>query len=68
MNTYKTNKEKMGYLAEQLVFEYFGGEQSTDKYDSKKDEDEPTHPVGFHDNVPEEKKDEDPENCDSCTI
>ena len=37
MNTYKTNKEKMGYLAEQLVFEYFGGEQSTDKYDSKKD-------------------------------
>ena len=34
----------------------------------KKDEDEPTHPVGFHDNVPEEKKDEDPENCDSCTI
>ena len=37
-------------------------------YDSKKDEDEPTHPVGFHDNIPEEKKDEDPENCDSCTI
>jgi len=37
MNTYKTNKEKMGYLAEQLVFDYFSGEQSTDKYDSKKD-------------------------------
>ena len=41
-------------------------------YDSKKDEDEPTHPVGFHDNVPEEKQEvkeeEDPENCDSCTI
>ena len=37
MNTYKTNKEKMGYLAEQLVFDYYNGEQSTDKYDSKKD-------------------------------
>ena len=37
MNTYKTNKEKMGFLAEQLVFDYYNGEQSTDKYDSKKD-------------------------------
>ena len=37
MNTYTTNKEKMGYLAEQLVFEYFKGTQSIDKYDSKKD-------------------------------
>ena len=37
MNTYKTNKEKMGFLAEQLVFDYFSGEQSNDKYDSKKD-------------------------------
>jgi hypothetical protein len=37
MNTYKTNKEKMGFLAEQLVFDYYSGEQSTDKYDSKKD-------------------------------
>jgi len=37
MNSYKTNKEKMGFLAEQLVFDYFSGEQSTDKYDSKKD-------------------------------
>tara|TARA_B100001057_G_C22812438_1_gene935998 strand:+ start:1337 stop:1759 length:423 start_codon:yes stop_codon:yes gene_type:complete len=37
MNTYKTNKEKMGFLAEQLVFEYFKGTQSTDKYDKQKD-------------------------------
>ena len=37
-------------------------------YDSKKDEDEPTHPIGFHDNVPEETKKEEDENCDSCTI
>ena len=37
-------------------------------YDSKKDEDEPTHPIGFHDNVPEDKPKEEDENCDSCTI
>jgi len=40
-------------------------------YDAKKDIDEPAHPVGFNDNVPEDKpveQDEDPENCDSCTI
>jgi hypothetical protein len=36
----------------------------------RKDIDEPAHPVGFNDNVPEDKpeEDEDPENCDSCTI
>ena len=37
-------------------------------YDSKREEEEPTHPVGFHDNVPEDKKEEDNEACDSCTI
>tara|TARA_B100001094_G_scaffold294151_1_gene314561 strand:+ start:224 stop:640 length:417 start_codon:yes stop_codon:yes gene_type:complete len=34
---YTTKKEKMGYAAEQLVFKYYNGVQSTDKYDSKKD-------------------------------
>jgi len=34
---YKTPKEKMGYIAETLVFEYFKGTMSTDKFDSKKD-------------------------------
>ena len=41
-------------------------------YDSKKDEDEPAHPIGYHDNVAEEKeevkKEIEDENCDSCTI
>jgi ribonucleoside-diphosphate reductase alpha chain len=40
-------------------------------YDAKKDIDEPAHPVGFNDNVPEDEpkqENEDPENCDSCTI
>ena len=59
-------------MAQDLLNTYkFGWKTSyyQNTYDSKKDEDEPTHPVGFHDNVPEEKKEEeDPENCDSCTI
>ena len=41
-------------------------------YDSKKDEDEPTHPVGWQDNVAEEKeevkKEIEDEACESCTI
>jgi ribonucleoside-diphosphate reductase alpha chain len=34
-------------------------------YDGKKDEDEPAHPVGFKDNVPETTQEED---CESCKI
>ena len=38
-------------------------------YDAKKDIDEPSHPIGFVDNVPEEDKSkQEDENCDSCTI
>ena len=41
-------------------------------YDSKKDEDEPAHSVGWQDNVPEEKeevkKEIEDEACESCTI
>ena len=35
-------------------------------YDSKKDEDEPAHPIGFKDEVPETKVED--EECESCTI
>ena len=35
-------------------------------YDAKKDLDEPSHPVGWVDNVPETKEDE--EDCESCKI
>ena len=35
-------------------------------YDGKKDEDEPAHPVGFKDNVPETITQE--EDCESCKI
>ena len=34
-------------------------------YDSKKDEDEPAHPIGFKDEVPETEVEEE---CESCTI
>ena len=41
-------------------------------YDSKKDEDEPAHPIGYHDNVAEEKQEvkteTEDEACESCTI
>ena len=38
-------------------------------YDAKKDIDEPTHPVGWKDNVEDQPATEqDEEACDSCTI
>ena len=41
-------------------------------YDSKKDEDEPAHPIGYQDNVAEEKeevkKEIEDEEHESCTI
>ena len=37
-------------------------------YDGKKDEDEPAHPVGFKDNVPETTPAIDDDDCESCKI
>ena len=37
-------------------------------YDGKKDEDEPAHPVGFKDNVPETTPTIDDDDCESCKI
>jgi ribonucleoside-diphosphate reductase alpha chain len=37
-------------------------------YDGKKDEDEPAHPVGFKDNVPETTPPIDDDDCESCKI
>ena len=68
---YENGEVPISVMAQDLLNTYKYGWKTSyyqNTYDSKKDEDEPTHPVGFHDNVPEEKKDEDPENCDSCTI
>jgi ribonucleoside-diphosphate reductase alpha chain len=38
-------------------------------YDAKKDIDEPVHPLGWKDDVPEQQEEgKEDENCDSCTI
>ena len=37
-------------------------------YDGKRDEDEPAHPVGFKDNVPETTPTIDDDDCESCKI
>jgi len=61
-------------MAQDLLSSYKLGWKTSyyqNTYDSKKDIDEPTHPVGFNDNVPEEEtkpQELDEENCDSCTI
>ena len=72
---YTDGQVPVSVMAQDLLTTYKLGWKTSyyqNTYDSKKDEDEPTHPVGFHDNVPEDKQEvkeeEDPENCDSCTI
>jgi ribonucleoside-diphosphate reductase alpha chain len=72
---YTDGQVPVSVMAQDLLTTYKLGWKTSyyqNTYDSKKDEDEPTHPVGFHDNVPEDKpevkEEEDPENCDSCTI
>ena len=71
---YEDNQVPVSVMAQDLLTTYKLGWKTSyyqNTYDAKKDIDEPSHPVGFHDNVPEEKpveEIEDPENCDSCTI
>ena len=69
---YTDGQVPVSVMAQDLLTTYKLGWKTSyyqNTYDSKKDVDEPAHPVGFHDNVPETKKEEDdPENCDSCTI
>ena len=36
--------------------------------DAKADVEEPTHTVGWHDNIEETKEEDDPENCEACAI
>jgi len=59
-------------MAQDLLTTYKYGWKTSyyqNTYDGKKDIDEPAHPVGFYDNVPEDKpKQEEDEACESCTI
>ena len=69
---YTDGQVPVSIMAQDLLTTYKLGWKTSyyqNTYDSKKDEDEPTHPVGFHDNVPEDKpKQEEDEACESCTI
>jgi ribonucleoside-diphosphate reductase alpha chain len=70
---YEDNQVPVSVMAQDLLTTYKLGWKTSyyqNTYDAKKDVDEPSHPVGFHDNVPEEKpiEEDDQENCDSCTI
>ena len=69
---YEDNQVPVSVMAQDLLTTYRLGWKTSyyqNTYDAKKDVDEPAHPIGFVDNVPEDKpKIEDEENCDSCTI
>ena len=70
---YEDNQVPVSVMAQDLLTTYRLGWKTSyyqNTYDAKKDIDEPAHPIGFKDNVPEEPiiEDEDPENCDSCSI
>ena len=68
---FEDNQVPLSQMAQDLLTTYKLGWKTSyyqNTYDAKKDIDEPSHPIGFVDNVPEETKEEDPENCDSCTI
>ena len=70
---FEENQVPLSVMAQDLLTTYRLGWKTSyyqNTYDAKKDIDEPAHPIGFVDNVPEglTNTDEDPENCDSCTI
>jgi ribonucleoside-diphosphate reductase alpha chain len=71
---FEENQVSISQMAQDLLTTYRLGWKTSyyqNTYDAKKDIDEPAHPAGFNDNVPEDKPqqdNEDPENCDSCTI
>ena len=70
---YEDGQVPVSVMAQDLLQTYKLGWKTSyyqNTYDSKKDVDEPSHPIGWQDNVPEEKKVEgdSQENCESCTI
>ena len=69
---YEDGQVPVSVMAQDLLTTYKYGWKTSyyqNTYDSKKDIDEPSHPIGFVDNVPEEDKPkEDDEACESCTI
>ena len=69
---YEGNEVPLSVMAKDLLNTYKLGWKTSyyqNTYDGKTDIEEPTHSVGWHDNVEEKKEDlDDPENCEACTI
>ena len=68
---FEENQVPISQMAQDLLTTYRLGWKTSyyqNTYDAKKDIDEPAHPIGFVDNVPEEDQKQEDENCDSCTI
>ena len=70
---YEDNQVPVSVMAQDLLSTYKYGWKTSyyqNTYDAKKDLDEPTHPVGWTDNVEEDKPAtlQVEEDCDSCTI
>ena len=67
---YESGQTPLSEMINDLLTTYKYGWKTSyyqNTYDGKKDEDEPAHPVGFKDNVPETITKED-DDCESCKI
>jgi len=71
---YKDNEVPTSVMANDLLTTYKLGWKTSyyqNTYDAKSDVDEPTHTLGWHDNVEEEPKEiilDDQEECEACAI
>ena len=68
---YEEVQVPLSVMAEDLLNTYKYGWKTSyyqNTYDAKKDIDEPSHNIGWTDNVPEKEEVKDEENCESCTI
>ena len=68
---YEDGQVPVSVMAQDLLQTYKLGWKTSyyqNTYDSKKEEEEPAHNIGWKDEQPETKEEDDPENCDSCTI
>ena len=68
---YDTGQVPLSVMINDLLTTYKYGWKTSyyqNTYDGKKDEDEPVHPIGFKDNVPETIPPIDDDDCESCKI
>ena len=71
---HKDNEVPTSVMANDLLTTYKLGWKTSyyqNTYDAKSDVDEPTHTLGWHDNVEEEPKEiilDDQEECEACAI